>query len=584
MAPSRASGGKSSSQPGGKDQLLQDAVQAAQSGDHARARKLLLRLLQTDNREPLYWLLMSTAVESREERIYCLQNVLFLDPDNSAARHDLELLGAEIPESNTPAFVPEENEDWQTKEIAAPKVRKRRKKKREEPWPISWIIASLGVGLVVILLGYYAAESGFLGTVFSVTPDPHETVSASGAVPTRTPQRSQATATSQVAVGPRSPEDLLEATYTPTPIYVNTPHPDPAAFEQGLAALNNEDWDAAIVAFQSLVAANPQSPDASYYLGLAQLGAGDLLAAQAAFNQAVTLGPQFAPGYLGRARVGMAQGAEATSIITDLNTAILLDASFVEAYLTRAQFNMQRESFTDAEGDIASAQELAPESAQVQYYKALVALAQDQFGVALQASQRAYDLDLTMLPNYLAKAEAELGVRQATAAIGTMQTYLTFEAEDGFGWQLLGLAFEADGQHESAMEAFDHALSIDPNLSRASYYRGREELAEDRLESALGYFRAAVAGEPDWFEARIALAEGLLITGFPSDAFLEVNSSSALIEDNEQRAAFFYWRARILEALGQADNALADWRSLLALPESAVPDDWRQAAEERVAN
>jgi tetratricopeptide (TPR) repeat protein len=564
--------------------MLQDAVQATQSGDLARARKLLLKLLHADNREPLYWLLMSTAVESREERIYCLQNVLFLDAENSAARHDLELLGAEIPEVSTPAFVPEESEDWQTKEIAAPKIRKRRKKKREEPWPISWILASLGVGVVVIFLGYYAAESGLLGTIFSVTPGPERTLSATGLVPTRTPSRSQATATGDVAVVPRSPEDLLDATYTPTPIYVNTPQADLSTFDQGLAALNSEDWDTAIVAFQSLVAANSQSADASYYLGLAQLGAGDLLAAQAAFNQSVTLGPQFAPGYLGRARVGMAQGAEATSIITDLNTAILLDSNFVEAYLTRAQFNMQRESYGDAEGDIASAEDLAPGSALVQYYKALVALAQDQFGVALQASQRAHDLDVTLLPNYLAKAEAELGVRQAEAAIGTMQTYLTFEAEDGFGWQLLGLAFEADGQHESAMEAFNHALSINPNLPRASYYRGLEELAEDRLESALGYFRAAVAGEPDWFEAHIALAEGLLATGAPSDAFLEINASSSLIEDDTQRAAFFYWRARILEALGQTDNALADWRSLLALPESALPATWRQEALERIPN
>lgn len=579
MTPSRASGGKSTA-----EKMLQDAVQATQVGDLPRARKLLLHLLRTDNREPLYWLLMSTAVESREERVYCLQNVLFLDPENSAARHDLELLGAEIPETNTPAFVPEENEDWQTKEIAAPKVRKRRKKKREEPWPISWIVAGLGIGIVVILLGYYAAENGMLGVIFSTTPGPEGTVSASGPAPTRTPPRTQITATSQVAVVPRNPEDLLEATYTPTPIYINTPQADPATFESGVAALDNEDWSAAKAAFESLRAANPQSPDAAYYLGLAQLGAGDLLAAQAAFNQAIALGPQFAPGYLGRARVGMAQGTDAASIITDLNTAILLDANFVEAYLARAEFNIQRQSFSDAEGDIASAEAIAPQSALVQYHKALVALAQDQYGVALQASQRAYDLDLTLLPNYLAKAQAELGVRQASAAIATMQTYLTFEAEDGFGWQLLGLAFEGDNQHENALEAFNHALSIDPNLPRASYYRGLEELTEDRLQSALGYFQAAVAGEADWFEARIGLARALLATGSPSEAFLEINFSSALVENDEQRAAFLYWRAQILEALGQTENALADWRSLLALPETAMPAEWRQEALERVPN
>ncbi|HEY4718723.1 MAG TPA: hypothetical protein VIH14_06890, partial [Anaerolineales bacterium] len=145
-----------------KEKILQDAVAAGQKGDNVRARKLLLKLLRTDNHEPLYWLLMSTAVESREERIYCLHNVLFLDPDNSAAKHDLELLGAEIPRANVPAFVPEETEDWQTKEIAAPKIPKKRRRPKEEPWSINWIVASLGVGIVIIILGYYAAENGVL--------------------------------------------------------------------------------------------------------------------------------------------------------------------------------------------------------------------------------------------------------------------------------------------------------------------------------------------------------------------------------------------------------------------------------------
>jgi len=155
-----------------KDQMLEEAVEAGKSGDLPRARELLLKLLRSDNREPLYWLLMSTAVESREERIYCLQNALFLDPENGAAIHDLELLGAEIPQVGAPAFVPEEQSDWQTSEIAAPKIRKKRHKQGEEPWSPALILGSLGVGLVIILLGYYAAQQGFLpGLIDTATPD-----------------------------------------------------------------------------------------------------------------------------------------------------------------------------------------------------------------------------------------------------------------------------------------------------------------------------------------------------------------------------------------------------------------------------
>jgi len=568
------------------EQMLQEAVEAGQKGDHARARKLLLKLLRSDNREPLYWLLMSTAVESREERIYCLQNVLFLDPDNSAARHDLELLGAETLPTNVPAFVPEEAEDWQTKEIAAPRIRKKKRKPKEEPWPLTWILASLGLGVIIIFLGYYAAENGMLDVLFQTTP----ATTASGSA-VRTPTQGQSTAatqeatpTRQIVIVPSNPEDLLEATYTPTPVYIDTPHPESPEFAGALAALDEEDWPQAIEFFTGYLAANPQSPDAAYYLGMAYMGAGNLSAAQTAFNQAIANGPQFAPGYLGRARVAIALEAEQTTILTDLNTAILLDPNFVEAYLERAGFRLMRDDLVDALADVTRAETLASQSALAQYHKALVYLAQENFPAALQASLRAYDLDLTLLPNYLAKAQAEQGTGQAAASIATMQTYLTFEGEDAAGWELLGLGFQLTGQGELALDAFDYALSLDPNKPYASYYRGLRELEEGGAQSALGFLRVAVAGAPDFFEAHIALAQALIATGNPSGAFFEINSSNPLIENDEHRAAFFYWRATALEALGQTESALADWRSLLELPAAAMPAEWRQTAEERVQN
>ncbi|MCL5429329.1 MAG: tetratricopeptide repeat protein [Chloroflexi bacterium] len=562
--------------------MLQEAVEAGQSGQPERARKLLLRLLRQDNREPLYWLLMSTVVDSREERIYCLQNVLFLDPENSAAIHDLELLGAEIPKPDTPALLPEEPEDWHTKEIAAPKIPKKRKKKKEEPWSLSWIVASLGVGLVIILLGYYAAQNGFLDVLLSTeTPGPSlEPSQQSGSTPT---SQDEPTATQEMLVVPRDPQDLLEATYTPTPRYISTPHPGDDNFEQGLAALDNQNWDAAADFFQGHLVANPQSADAAYYLGQARLGAGDLEAAQTAFQQSLAIDPEFAPAYLGRARVAIAQGADSSLILTDLNSAILLDPNFVDAYLERAAYNLRRGNIEDANDDIKAAEAIAPLSALVQYHKALVLLAGEDYSGALQASQRAYELDLTLLPNYLTRAESQQGVQQYAASIETMQTYLTFEGENARGWELLGLGYQFDGQTDLALQAFDRALELDPNSPQAAYYRGLQELADEKAQSALGYFRVALASLPDWFEAHIGLAQAYLGTGNPSGAFFEINASSDLIETDEQRAAFFYWRATVLETLGQMQTALADWRSLLNLPASVMPVDWRQTADARVA-
>ncbi len=132
---------------------------------------------------------------------------------------------------------------------------------------------------------------------------------------------------------------------------------------------------------------------------------------------------------------------------------------------------------------------------------------------------------------------------------------------DGRGWELLGLGYQLDGQSDLALQAFNHALELNPDLPLAAYYCGVHALLDENDKVALNYFQVAIVGLPDWFEAHIGLAQALLRTGNQSGAFLEVNSSSSLAETIEQRAAFFYWRATTLEALGQLQNAIGDWQS-----------------------
>ena len=76
------------------DVMLHEAVDAIRRGQRARARDLLTRLLRADQKNPQYWLWMSSVVESSNEQIYCLNSVLKADPHNQSARQGLVLLGA----------------------------------------------------------------------------------------------------------------------------------------------------------------------------------------------------------------------------------------------------------------------------------------------------------------------------------------------------------------------------------------------------------------------------------------------------------------------------------------------------------
>ena len=68
------------------DVMLKKAKKAVRQGQRVRARDLLTRLLRADQNNPEYWLWMSSVVETTKEQIYCLQQVLRLDAENSTAK------------------------------------------------------------------------------------------------------------------------------------------------------------------------------------------------------------------------------------------------------------------------------------------------------------------------------------------------------------------------------------------------------------------------------------------------------------------------------------------------------------------
>lgn len=74
--------------------MLNKAIIAAKAGRKTEARHLLEAVLDADERNEQAWLWLSGAVDSNEERVICLENVLAINPDNQAARKGLAALRA----------------------------------------------------------------------------------------------------------------------------------------------------------------------------------------------------------------------------------------------------------------------------------------------------------------------------------------------------------------------------------------------------------------------------------------------------------------------------------------------------------
>lgn len=65
--------------------LLRQGIDAARRGERVEARKLLLRVLDLEDRNKTAWLWLSGVMVDIDDQILCLENVLTIDPENAAA-------------------------------------------------------------------------------------------------------------------------------------------------------------------------------------------------------------------------------------------------------------------------------------------------------------------------------------------------------------------------------------------------------------------------------------------------------------------------------------------------------------------
>ena len=567
-----------------EDVMFQEAVEAIRQRQRSRARDLLTRLLRADQANPQYWLWMSSVVETSKERVYCLQSVLRLDPSSRAARQGLVLLGALPPEPDlAPAPLIRRNWMAPVEEVPRPGGLK-------GLWanPVMRGIALGVLGLLVlglILGGIFgwgskarlaavaarrATATPGLPATFTATP----TFLGQEAIPTPLP-----TATPS---GPQPLWMLLKATYTSTPLYVQTPHAVSEAYRAAQRAYERGDWESSLRFYQQASQIDPAAPDIQFYIGEVERYMGDNQAALAAYDLAISINPNFAPAYLGRAHARLAINPK-LSVLDDLKKAIDKDPGLGEAYLLRTDLLMDQGDIKAALADLKIAERLLPNSPLVYLFRAQAELQGKNNAAALTDARRANQMDLTMLPGYLALGQAGIANKEYGSAVQALQTYVTYVTDKADAWAALGHALYEQGQYSDAVTALDKAIAIDDQLADAYLYRGLTELELGDGQPAVNDLVNARRFNSQSFMINLALGRALMVAGRLGEARDVLNYSQSLAKTAPDQAALYYWRAQVLESLGNLPAARADWKALFNLPEDAVPTEWQAIAKQRLA-
>lgn len=90
------------------------AIAAYKGGQRSEARKLLMEVVDVDDKNEQGWLYLSLVVDSKQEQQLCLENVLAINPYNEQARKALEVLNKKLgvapppppPTSSAPTSTP----------------------------------------------------------------------------------------------------------------------------------------------------------------------------------------------------------------------------------------------------------------------------------------------------------------------------------------------------------------------------------------------------------------------------------------------------------------------------------------------
>ncbi len=570
------------------EKAFRDAIKLLEKGDKVAAREAFTNLLRTNQTNPEIWLWMSAAVETRQERIFCLENVLKLEPKHPLALRGLALTRG-TPEGEEPPVLPLLRRKWSLAVASEQQPKTLVGRIAANPLLRLSIFAAIGLIFIAVVSGivWRVRPVPTPVAIITITLRPTETATQT-ATATATPLIRTATPTIS---GPTPLAALLQTNYTPTPIYVNTPHPITEAYRIAMRAYENGDLAKMLNSMLQASRENPESADLKFLVGEAYRLTGSLDEALTAYEESINLDGRFAPAYLGRALTRLALDSE-TDVKEDLDKAVSLDPNYAQALRERIRYAIRQAEYPAARQDITLLGALAPNDPWALFFESQILLAEGDPVQALKKAQLANQLDLTLLPGYLLLAQCYLKTEQPAEALPKIEIYMIYPENqtDSIGWLVLGEARLRTGDSAGALAALDRAVEAngqnnvdDATRLQTAIYRGRILLEMGNAQEAVNAFADGYKIDNRNFDTNLGLGQALYSAERYVDAIQQFNATENMVTTDTHRTAVYYWRARALDDGGNPSAAKADYLALLEMPETTGPAEWFTFARQRMA-
>lgn len=160
-----------------------------------------------------------------------------------------------------------------------------------------------------------------------------------------------------------------------------------------------------------------------------------------------------------------------------------------------------------------------------------------------------------------ARAAILYNLRRTAEAVKEIESAVGLRPQDDYLWLEVGSLRDANGNADSALAAFDHAVKFAPHYGHTHWQRGNLLVRMGRYDEGFDELRQAAASNPNFVPGLVDLAWGI------SRGDAQLTEQLVQVQNNRTRLFF----ARFLASHGKGSEALRNLHDISI----AIPDDAR---------
>ncbi|GAB4477821.1 MAG: hypothetical protein Kow00124_21490 [Anaerolineae bacterium] len=552
-------------------------------------------------------------MRSREDRARCLQQALAINPQNELALKGLRALGIE-PATPQPAepvsLVPLPDEEA----IASARIKadwvvaEMRREAELGQLAIAWaetdaddqpafagryrrgidpLIFAIIAGVLIVVLVVFGVSRisstmrrpQAAAPVATSTPPPTAAPTAEPR-PTRTPTPEGFEEVLEPVLNPGSaPRGDVRFGITPTPIYINTPHPANPRLSDAVLAFAEKRYEDSLELIEQARANRDDEVDGYYYEAMALYSLGRYEEAAAAVDAGLALDDGFAPLYVARGLMLQRDGAVERARQA-FEQAKSLDPNLLDPYIYLARSYLAQGSYELAADEIAAARSLGRYEYNIDLIttEGEIALATGDVERAVILGKLAYYIDPTAEAAVTFLARSRLALGAVGAAVVGLEDYLDqINPASAKAWTLLGTAYGMQGRPDDGLAAYERALLITNDVPEALIARGLFYLNSGEYAAAIEDLSRALESQPDRMDAHLGRAQAAFAEGDYALALIDLEAIRSRQQTADPAVEALYVQALVEDA--RYEDAIA--AAAAALTTSLSPEQRGQVLEAR---